>query len=189
MSWLLPIRWPKYWGFTFSISPSSEHSGMVSFRIDWLISLLCKGLSRVFSQCRNLRASVLQCSAFFMVQPSHPYMTTGKTIALTIQTSVGKVISTEYYFKFSVCLSGLVYYTHPIIDHAPVILKHLQFSIETMLYVWTFAPFPEIPFSLAIWQIPRHPSKVPSLWSTHAGLPVPHHVTTHLSLCISSDIR
>ena len=85
-----------------------------------------------------------------MVQPSHPYMTTGKTIALAIQISVGKVISTEYYFKFSFCLSGLVYYTHPIIDHAPVILKHLQFSTETILYVWTIAPFPEIPFSLAI---------------------------------------
>ena len=86
----LHIRWLKYWSFSFS--SSSEYSGLICFRIDWLISFLSKGLSRVFSNT-TVEASVLQCSAFFMVQLSHPYMTTGKTIALTRQTFVGKVMS------------------------------------------------------------------------------------------------
>ena len=86
----LCIRWPKYWSFSFSISPSSEHSGPISFRMDWLQS---KGLSRVFLQHHSSKASILQRSGFFTVQLSHPYMTTGKTIALTRWTFVGKVMS------------------------------------------------------------------------------------------------
>ena len=85
----LHIRWPKYWSFSFSISLSSEYSGFISFKIDWLISLLSKGLSRLL-QYHSLKASIF-CSAFFKVQLSHPYMTTGKTTALTIWTFVGKV--------------------------------------------------------------------------------------------------
>ena len=80
---VLGIRWPKYWSFSFSISPSNECSGLISFRIDCLISLQPKGLSRVL-QHRRLKASILQCSAFFMVQLSHPYMITGKTLALCL---------------------------------------------------------------------------------------------------------
>ena len=89
----LPIRWLEYWSFSFNISPSKEYSGLISFRIDWFDLLAVQGTLNSFIQHHNLKASVLQHSAFFMVQPSHPYMTTGKTIALPIQTFVGKVMS------------------------------------------------------------------------------------------------
>ena len=79
----LHIRWPKYWSFSFSICPSSEYSGSISFRIDWFDLLLSKRLSRVFSSTTVQKYQFIKCSAFFMVQLSHPYMTTGKTIALT----------------------------------------------------------------------------------------------------------
>ena len=85
---ILHIRWPKYWSFSFNISPSNEHPGLISFRMDWLDLLAVQGLSRVFSN-----TSILRRSAFFIVQPSHPYMTTGKTIALTRWTFVDKVMS------------------------------------------------------------------------------------------------
>ena len=88
----LRIRWPKYWSFRFNTSPSNEHPGLISFRMDWWISLQSKGLSRVFQQ-HSSKASILWHSAFFIVQLSHPYMTTGRTIALTGQTFVGKVMS------------------------------------------------------------------------------------------------
>ena len=88
----LHIRWPKYWIFSFSISPSNEYSGLSSLGLTGLISLQSKGLSRVFSSI-SLKASILWHSTFFIVQLSHPYMTTGKTIALTRQTFVGKLIS------------------------------------------------------------------------------------------------
>ena len=88
---VLHIRWPKYWSFSFSISPSNEYSGLISFRIDWLDLLAVQVL-----QHHSSEASVLQCSAFFMVQPSHPYITTGKTIALTRWTFVGKVMSLPF---------------------------------------------------------------------------------------------
>ena len=85
------IRWPKYWSFRFSISPSNEHLGLTSFRIDWIDLLAVQGTLKSLLQCHSSKASVFQCSAFFMVQLSHPYMTTGKTIALIRQTFVGKV--------------------------------------------------------------------------------------------------
>ena len=88
----LPIRWPKYWSFGFSISPSNEYSGLVSFRIDWF-DFAVQGTLKSLLQHHNSKTSVLRCSAFFMVQLSHPYMTTGKIIALTTQTFVGKVMS------------------------------------------------------------------------------------------------
>ena len=90
---VLCIRWPKYWSFIFSIGPSNEYSGLISFRMDWLDLLLVQGTLKSLLQCHSSKASVLQCSAFFIVQLSHPYMTTGKTIALTRRTSVGKVMS------------------------------------------------------------------------------------------------
>ena len=89
----LCIRWPKYWSFSFSINPSNEYSGLISFRIDWFDLLAVYGTLKSLLQHHNLKVSVLQCSAFFMVQLSHPYVTTGKTIALTIPTFVGKVMS------------------------------------------------------------------------------------------------
>ena len=90
---VLCIRQPKYWGFSFSISPSNEYSGMISFRIDWFDLLADQGTLKSLLQHHILKASVLRCSNFFMVQLSQPYMTTGKTIALTIQSFVNKVMS------------------------------------------------------------------------------------------------
>ena len=89
----LCIRWPKYWHFSFNISPSKEHPALISFRMDWLDLLEVQGTLKSLLQCHSSKASILQCSAFFIVQLSHPYMTTGKTIALIRWTFVGKVIS------------------------------------------------------------------------------------------------
>ena len=90
---VLRIKLPKYWSFSFSISPSNEYSELISFRMDWLDLLAVQGTLKSLLQHHSSKASVLQCSAFFMVQLSHPYMTTGKTIAWTRQTFVGKVRS------------------------------------------------------------------------------------------------
>ena len=87
------IRWPKYWNFSFNISPSNEHSDLISFRMDWLDLLAVQRTLKSLLQHHSSKASILRCSAFFIVQLSHPYMTTGKTIALTRQTFVGKVTS------------------------------------------------------------------------------------------------
>ena len=89
----LRVRWPKYWSFSFSISSSNEHPGLISFRMDWLDLLAVQGTLKNLLQHHSLKASVLQCSAFFIVQLSHPYMTIGKTIALTRRTFVGKVMA------------------------------------------------------------------------------------------------
>ena len=90
---VLCIRWPKYWSLSFNISPSNEHSGLISFRIDWLDLLAVQGTLKSLLQHHSSKASFLQHSAFFIVQLSHPSMTTGKTIALTRWTFVGKVMS------------------------------------------------------------------------------------------------
>ena len=92
----LCIRWPKYWSFTFNISPSNEHPGLISFRMDWLDFLAVQGILKSFLQYHSSKASILCCSAFFIVQLSHPYMTTGKTIALTRWTFVSNVSAFEY---------------------------------------------------------------------------------------------
>ena len=89
---VLRIRWPKYWSFSLNISPSNEHPGLISLRMDWLDLLAVQRTLKSLLQHPSLKASILQCSAFFTVQLSHPYMTTGKTIALTRWTFVGKVI-------------------------------------------------------------------------------------------------
>ena len=89
----LCIRWPKYWSFSFSISPSNEHPGLISFRMDWLDLLAVQGTLRSLLQPHSSKASILWHSAFFVVQLSHPHMTSGKTIALTRQRFVGKVMS------------------------------------------------------------------------------------------------
>ena len=95
------IRWPKYWSFSFNISPSNENPGLISFRMDWLNLLAVQGTLKSLLQHHSLKASVPQCSAFFIVQLSHPYMTTGKTIALTRQTFVDKIMS-----LFLICWLG-----------------------------------------------------------------------------------
>ena len=90
---VLCIRWPKYWSFSFNISPSNEYSGLISFRMDWLDLLAVQGTLESLLQHHSSKASVVQYSTLFIVQLSHPYMITGKTIALTRQTFVGKVMS------------------------------------------------------------------------------------------------
>ena len=104
----LHIRWPKCWSFSFNISTSNEHSGLISFRMDLLDLLAVQGTHKSLLQHHSSKASILQCSAFFIVQLSHPYMTTGKTIALTRQTFVGKVM-----FLLFNMLSRLVITFHP----------------------------------------------------------------------------
>ena len=89
----LHIRWPKYWSFSFNLSPTNKHPGPISFGMDWLDLLAVQGTLKSFLQHHSSKASILQRSAFFIVQFSHPYMTTGKTLALTRQTFVGKVMS------------------------------------------------------------------------------------------------
>ena len=98
---VLHIRWPKYWSFSFSVSPSSENPELISFRMEWLDLLAVQGTFESLLQHHSSKASILWCSAFFIVQLSHPYMTTGKTIALTRWTFVGKVMS-----QFSICYLG-----------------------------------------------------------------------------------
>ena len=97
----LLMRWPKYWSFSFSIIPSQEIPGLISFRMGWLDLLAVQGTLKSLLQHHSSNASILQCSAFFTIQVSHPYMTTGKTIALTRWTFVGKVMS-----LFSICYLG-----------------------------------------------------------------------------------
>ena len=97
----LCIQWPKYWTFSFSISPSNEYTGLISFRMDWLDLLAVQGTLKSLLQHHSSKASILGHSAFFMVQLSHPCMTTGKTIALTRWTFVGKVMSLLFYFFLS----------------------------------------------------------------------------------------
>jgi len=89
----LRIRWPKYWGFSFNISPSHQHPGLISFRMDWLDLLAVQGTLKSLLQHHSSKASILRCSAFFIVHLSHAYMTTGKTIALTRWTFFGKIMS------------------------------------------------------------------------------------------------
>ena len=102
----LHMRWPKYWSFSFTISPSNEHPGLISFRLDWLDLLAVPGTLKSLLQHHSSKASVFRRSAFFTVQLSHPYMTTGKTIALTRRTFVGKVMSLLF-TMLDVCLNLL----------------------------------------------------------------------------------
>ena len=92
------IRWPKYWSFSFNISPSNEYSGLISFRMDWFDLLTVQGTLKSLLQHHSSKVSIIQCSAFFIVQLSYPYMTTGKTIALTRHTFVGKVMALLFFF-------------------------------------------------------------------------------------------
>ena len=113
---VLRIRWPKYWSFSFNISPSSEYSGLISFRIDWLDLLAVQGTLKSLLQHHRSKTSILQCLAFFIVQLSHPYMTTGKTIALTRWTFVDKVISLLFNALFRFVIAFLPRRNHLLIS-------------------------------------------------------------------------
>ena len=102
----LCMRWPKYWSFSFSISPSNEHLGLISFRMDWLDLLAVQGTLKTLLQHHSSKASILGCSAFFIVQLSHPHRSTGKTIALTRQTFVGKVMSLLFNMLSRLVITG-----------------------------------------------------------------------------------
>ena len=112
----LRIRWPKCWSFSFSISPSNEHPGLISFTTDWLDLLAVQGTLKSFLQHHSSKASILRCSAFFTVQLSHPYMTTGKTIALTRRTFVGKVKSLLFNVLSSLVITFLPRSKHLLIS-------------------------------------------------------------------------
>ena len=103
----LHIRWPKYWSLSFNISPSNEYSGLLSFRMGWLDLLAVQGTLKSLLQHNSSKASILQRSAFYIVYLSHPYMTTGKTIALTIQTFVGKVMSLLFNMLYRLVITFL----------------------------------------------------------------------------------
>ena len=113
---VLCMRWPKYWRFSFSICPSSEYSGLISFRMDWLDLLAVQGTLKSLFQHHSSKASILWCSAFFIVQLSHPYMTTGKTIALTRWTFVGKVMSLLFNILFRLVITFLPRSKHLLIS-------------------------------------------------------------------------
>ena len=127
----LCMRWPNYWSFSFSISPSQEHPGLISFRMDWLDPLAVQGTLKSLLQHHSSKASILQCSAFFTVQLSYPYMTTGKTIALTRQTFVGKVMSLLFNMLSRLVITFLSRNKHP------VILEHQKISSANVSTVST----------------------------------------------------
>ena len=112
---VLHIRWPKYWSFSFNISPSNEHSALISFRMDWLDLLAVQGTLKSLLQHHSSKASILH-SAFFIVQLSHPYMTTGKTIALTRWTFVGKAMSLIFNMLFRLVITFLPRSKHLLIS-------------------------------------------------------------------------
>ena len=117
----LCMRWPKYWSFSFSTIPSKEIPGLISFRMDWLDLLAVQGTLKSLLQHHTSKASILRCSAFFTVQLSHPYMTTGKTIALTRRTFVGKVMS--------LLLNMLCYLVKKDTEIISVLLNLLRFFV------------------------------------------------------------
>ena len=123
----LHMRWPKYWSFSFTISPFNEHPGLISFRMDWLDLLAVQGTLKSLLQHHRSKASILRCSAFFMVQLSHPYMTTGKTIALTRRTFFGKLMSLLFNMLSRLVIAFLPRSKGSNCQHyPPIILAHLK---------------------------------------------------------------
>ena len=136
---VLHIRWPKYWSFSFSISPSNEYSGLITFTIAWLGLLAIQGTLKNLFQQHSSKASILWCSAFFIVQLSHPYMTTGKTIALTRWILVGKVMSVLFNMLSRLVIAFLLRSKHLLISWlqspSAVILKPPKIKLVTVSIV------------------------------------------------------
>ena len=120
----LYIKWPKYWSVSFSISPSSEHSGLTSFRMDWLEVLAVQGTLKSLRQHHSSKASILWCSAFFMIQLPHPYVTTGRKLASTIRAFVGKVRFLLFNTLSGFAIASLTFHD-PFMDHRSVVVKGL----------------------------------------------------------------
>ena len=141
---VLPIRWPKYWSFSFSISPSNEYSELISFRMDWLDLLAVQGTLKSLLQHHSSKASILQCSAFFMVQLSHPYITTGKTIALIRWTFVSKVVSLLFNMLSRLVIAFLPRRNHLLISWlqspSAAILKPPKMKSITVHYLPIYLP-------------------------------------------------
>ena len=138
----LHVRWPKYWSFSFSISPSNEHPGLISSRRDWLDLLAVQGTLKSLLQHHNSKASILQHSAFFTIQLSHPYMTTGKTIAVTRQTFVGKVMSLLFTMLSRLVITFFPRSKHLLISWlqspSAMILEHRKIKSATVSTVFPF---------------------------------------------------
>ena len=138
---VLRIRWPKYWSFSFSISPSNEHPGLISFRMEWLDLLSVQGTLKSLFQRHSSKVSILRHSAFFTVQLSHPYMTTGKTIALTRRTFIGKVMSLLFNMPSRLVITFLPRSKHILISWlqspSAVILEPQKIKSDT---VYTVSP-------------------------------------------------
>ena len=140
----LRIRWPKYWSFSFNISPSNEHPGLISFRMDWVNLLEGQGTLKSLLQHHSSKASILQCSAFFIVQLSHPYMATGKTKASTRGTFVGKVMSLLFNVLSRLVITFLPRSKHLLISWlqspSAVILEPRKIKSDTVSTVSPFFP-------------------------------------------------
>ena len=172
---VLRIRWPKYWCFSFSNSPSNEYSGLVFFRIDWLDLLEVQGTLKSLHQHHSSKASILWQSAFFIVQLSHPYMTTGKTIALTRQTFVGKVISLLFNMLSRLVITFLPRSKHLLISAVVVNYNpNLSGLIQQKLISYSY------PWSMQFGS--RCPSSTGSFWNPNsfhlAGQPFSRSVET-----------
>ena len=127
---VLHIRWPKYWSFSFSISPSNEYSRLISFRVDWLDLLAVQGTLKSLLQHHSLKASTLWCSAFFIVQLSHPYMTTGEIIALTRRTFVGEVMSLFFNMLSRLIIAFLPHEQYEMTLKFAIFTKHSSLKIH-----------------------------------------------------------
>ena len=136
----LPIRWPKYWSFSFSISPSNEYSGLISFRMDYLDLLTEQGTLKSLLQHHSSKASILWCSAFFIVQLSHPYLTTGKTIALTIWNFVDKIMSLLFNMLSRLVITFLPRSKHLLISWlqspSAVVLEHASKTTLCRIFLY-----------------------------------------------------
>ena len=146
---VLHIRWPKYWSFSFRISPSNEYSGLIFFRIDWLDLLAVQGTLKSFLQHHSSKASILWCSAFFLVQLSHPYMTPGKTTTLTRWTFVSKVMSLLFNMQSRFVMAFLPRTKHLLISWLP---SPSAVILEPKESVSLFSLFPHL-FAMKWWDI------------------------------------
>ena len=146
----LHMRWQKYWSFSFNISPSNEHPGLISFRMDWLDLLAVQGTLKSLLQHHSSKASILWCSAFFTVQLSHPYMTTGKTIALTRQTFVGKVMSLLFNMLSMLIITFLSRSKHILISWlqspSAVILEPQKWSLTLFPHLFPMKWWDQMPY-------------------------------------------
>ena len=158
----LCMRWPKYWSFSFSISPSNEHPGLISFRMDWLDLLAVQGTLKSLLQHHSLKASILRCSAFFTVQLSHPYMTTVKTIPLTRRTFVGKIMSLLLNMLSRLVITSLPRSKRLLISwlqspktNLDSILKSRDITLATMLHLVKAIVFPVVMHGCESWIIKK----------------------------------